>query len=60
MTALPQRPTPPFVGRECELAALRDALASVLVGRGSPVLIDGEAGIGKTMLAEVLLAEAEE
>src|SRR6188472_4422109 len=50
--------TPLLVGRDREQAALREALAAALAGRGSLVLIGGEAGIGKTTLAEWLLAEA--
>src|SRR5919202_741915 len=52
--------TPPLVGREREQAILRDALAAALTGHGSLVLIGGEAGIGKTALAEWTLTEAAE
>ena len=51
---------PPLVGREQEQALLREKLAAMLAGRGSLVLIGGEAGIGKTALAEALCREAEE
>ena len=50
----------PLVGREREQGMLRDALAAALAGRGSLVLIGGEAGIGKTALAEATLHEAAE
>src|SRR5262245_39969915 len=64
MGAAPHGPTPrrgtapPLVGRAREQAALRDALADALAERGSLVIMGGEAGIGKTTLAEALLAEA--
>jgi hypothetical protein len=56
--AFPSPATPLLVGREREQSILRDALNNALAGRGSLVLIGGEAGIGKTALAEATLAEA--
>jgi len=49
---------PSLVGRDREQAALRDHLAATLAGRGGLVLLGGEAGVGKTALAEWLLAAA--
>ncbi|HEY8597059.1 MAG TPA: AAA family ATPase [Thermomicrobiales bacterium] len=54
----PGTTAPPLVGRERESIALRTHLDAALAGRGSLVLIGGEAGIGKTALAEATLAEA--
>ncbi len=51
-------PPPPLVGRDRELALLHDHLSAVRDGQGSLVLISGEAGIGKTALADALCREA--
>lgn len=40
----------PLIGRSAELAELRQAAESALTGRGTAVLMTGEAGIGKTRL----------
>ena len=44
--------TEPFVGRRSELQLLHDALGGALAGRGRVVVLSGEAGIGKTRLAQ--------
>ena len=61
-----KRPTPPpdpamervFVGREEELLKLHSALDEARVGRGRLIVVAGEAGIGKTRLAEELSSRA--
>ena len=50
----------PFVGREAERAELRRLLDQVAKGQGAMVMIGGEPGVGKTRLAEELMAEARE
>src|SRR5262245_3406966 len=47
-----------FVGRERELGELRAGLDDAFSGRGRLFLLAGEPGVGKTRLAEELMAEA--
>jgi hypothetical protein len=48
------------VGREAELAHLHARLATALNGQRQLVFVTGEAGIGKTALVEMFLAEVAE
>jgi class 3 adenylate cyclase/tetratricopeptide (TPR) repeat protein len=62
---LPNRPAPaqaagPLVGRDAEVAALRQALDSLRRGRGGLVELLGEPGIGKSRLLAELLALADQ
>jgi DNA-binding winged helix-turn-helix (wHTH) protein/tetratricopeptide (TPR) repeat protein len=50
---------PPLVGRELALGRLQAALERARAGRGAVCALLGEAGIGKTRLAEVLEERAE-
>lgn len=56
----PQRERAPLVGREAELAMLRGAVeASVAHRRAQLILLVGDAGVGKSRLAEEVAAIAE-
>jgi len=48
-----------LVGRDVELALLRDALVALRAHAGRTVLVEGEAGIGKSALLDTALSVAE-
>ncbi|MBO9570559.1 MAG: ATP-binding protein, partial [Cellulomonas iranensis] len=50
--------TGPLVGRAAELDDLDDLLSTAAGGDGGTVLLEGEAGIGKTSLVEALASSA--
>jgi class 3 adenylate cyclase/predicted ATPase len=50
----------PLVGREQELALLRDRWAQVIEGQGCAVLLSGDGGVGKSRLVRSLVAEVGE
>jgi hypothetical protein len=57
--APPAAGDPPLIGRERELAALRDALRAIEGGAGATVLVEGSSGAGKSALVHEFLAGAE-
>lgn len=56
----PARPVTPFVGRQAQLATLREALERVRHGEPATAHISGQSGMGKTSLARRFLAEVGE
>ncbi len=52
------RPATPLAGRDAELGGLQTVWTAAVSGTPSLVMIVGEAGIGKTTLAEALATEA--
>ncbi len=59
-TAPPSARPGRLLGRAAELARLQAALADALAGQGRVMLVAGDAGIGKTRLAEALAERARE
>lgn len=49
----------PLIGRETELAALNDGVATALGGGGPVLVVHGEAGVGKTRIVDALMTEHE-
>ncbi|SEG20414.1 AAA ATPase domain-containing protein [Nonomuraea solani] len=49
-----------LVGREAEMAVLRDAIAQLRAGTGGVVLVEGEPGIGKSSLVAAAAAVSHE
>ncbi|MGY1747378.1 ATP-binding protein [Blastococcus sp. SYSU D00695] len=58
MPGVPQWEDRPLVGRDAELARLLEAVDRAAAGRGSAVLLAGDAGVGKTRLLDELCARA--
>lgn len=56
--SLHQAPREPLVGRDPELAALLDVLATAADGTPQAVIVTGEAGIGKTRLVREAVDQA--
>jgi transcriptional regulator with AAA-type ATPase domain len=48
-----------LIGREAERTWLEEGVADALAGRGALVLLAGEAGIGKTRLADEVAEESD-
>ncbi len=49
---------PELIGRDMELNQLNQSLTNAMAGRGSTIFIAGEAGVGKTRLAEECIHNA--
>ncbi|MBA2565623.1 MAG: AAA family ATPase, partial [Gemmatimonadetes bacterium] len=48
----------PFVGREMEIAAIQDFVARVPLGTAGTLVLEGDAGMGKTRLVQEVLARS--
>jgi DNA-binding CsgD family transcriptional regulator len=51
-------PTEPLVGREQELRLAQQLMLDVQQGRAATIVVDGEAGVGKTSLIQALMSSA--
>src|SRR4029077_9352702 len=60
MSPVSRRRTPVLVGRRAELGTLDEALANVRARRGDIVVVQGEAGIGKSRLVEDFVARTDD
>ncbi len=60
LPALDERFISFFVGREQEIAEMERLLSSALAGQGDLLVLEGEAGVGKTRLAYTTLQQAVE
>lgn len=60
VVAAPQPATPGLFGRDAEKAALESALVGLRAGRGAHLILEGEAGIGKSRLIAWVLERARE
>jgi hypothetical protein len=49
----------PFVGRTGERKTLLSALLAAIRGHGGPTVIEGDAGVGKTRLAQEIIVDAQ-
>jgi hypothetical protein len=50
--------TPVLVGRDQEMAAIRERMTAAFDGRGCGVLLEGEPGVGRSRLLEACVVEA--
>jgi len=58
LSPAPSLDEPPLVGREAERAALLSRLEAAASGQGGILLLEGEPGVGKSRLAQELVAGA--
>ncbi|MFW3146409.1 MAG: AAA family ATPase [Thermoplasmatota archaeon] len=58
--SVPSTDATPFIGRKDLIGKLRGELDRTLTGKGGMILVEGEAGIGKTRFIQEISADAEE